>query len=217
MGTAHGPNQLTTTVEATPETNAEPSPRQLGWVLLATGLVGGGAAFVLAVEKFWLLTNPFYTPSCTVNARFSCGPVMTSPPAELFGFPNPLLGIAGFAALAATGAALLAGGRLTGWYRAALQVGVTAGVIFVHWLIVQSVFVIGALCPYCMVVWAVTITAFCYLTLHNLTLHNLTAAARRRPDPARSAVAALARNPGAVVAVWLSAVAALVVVTTFLA
>jgi hypothetical protein len=30
-------------------------------------------------------------------------------------------------------------------------------VVFIHWLIFQSLYVIGALCPYCMVVWAITI------------------------------------------------------------
>ena len=30
-------------------------------------------------------------------------------------------------------------------------------IVFVHWLIFQSLYRIGALCPYCMVVWAVTI------------------------------------------------------------
>ena len=30
--------------------------------------------------------------------------------------------------------------------------------MFVHWLIFQSLYRIGALCPYCMVVWAVTIS-----------------------------------------------------------
>jgi len=30
--------------------------------------------------------------------------------------------------------------------------------VFVHWLIFQSLYRIGALCPYCMVVWAVTIS-----------------------------------------------------------
>jgi hypothetical protein len=30
----------------------------------------------------------------------------------------------------------------------------------VHWLIYQSLYVIGALCPYCMVVWSVTIPLF---------------------------------------------------------
>jgi len=126
--------------------------RGLAVLLLVGGLVGFAAAFVLAVEKFRVLTNPFYVPSCSVNATVDCGSVMTSPQAEVFGFPNPLLGIAGFAVVAATGAALLAGARLAGWYWAGLQAGVTAGVVFVHWLIGQSVLVIGALCPYCMVV-----------------------------------------------------------------
>ena len=211
--TAHRPDQLTPVPGAAAlEATGGPSPRQLGWVLLLTGLVGAGAAFVLAVEKFWLLTNPFYTPSCTVNARFSCGAVMTSPQAELFGFPNPLLGIAGFAALAATGAALLAGGRLAGWYWTGLQIGVTAGVVFVHWLMLQSVFVIGALCPYCMAVWAVTITAFCYVTLRNLAVR-----ARDWPTRRQAAVALLADHTAVVVAAWLLAVAALVAVTTWLA
>ena len=32
------------------------------------------------------------------------------------------------------------------------------GAVFVHWLIFQSLYRIGALCPYCMVVWAMTIS-----------------------------------------------------------
>ena len=31
--------------------------------------------------------------------------------------------------------------------------------VFVHWLIFQSLYRIGALCPYCMLVWVVTATA----------------------------------------------------------
>jgi hypothetical protein len=36
--------------------------------------------------------------------------------------------------------------------------GILVGAVFVHWLIFQSLYRIGALCPYCMVVWAMTIT-----------------------------------------------------------
>ena len=145
-----------------------PSPRTVASVLLGTGIVGFVAAFVLSVEKIALLINPAYTPSCTINATVSCTSVMNSPQSALFGFPNPLLGIAGFAVLATTGAMLLAGGRLASWYRAGLQIGVTLGLVFVAWLIAQSLFVIEALCPYCMVVWLVTITAGWYVTLANL-------------------------------------------------
>ena len=38
--------------------------------------------------------------------------------------------------------------------------GLGIGVVFVHWLIFQSLYEIGALCPYCMVVWSMTIPLF---------------------------------------------------------
>ena len=44
------------------------------------------------------------------------------------------------------------------WYWAGLATGTLLGTVFVHWLIFQSLYRIGALCPYCMVVWVVTIT-----------------------------------------------------------
>ena len=43
------------------------------------------------------------------------------------------------------------------WYWAGLTVGTVLGAVFVHWLIFQSLYRIGALCPYCMLVWSVTI------------------------------------------------------------
>jgi hypothetical protein len=88
--------------------------------------------------------------------------------AEVFGFPNALLGIAGFAVVTTVGVAIAAVARLPRWFWFGMQAGVTLGVVFVHWLIYQSRYVIGALCPYCMIVWAVSIPVFWYVTLHNL-------------------------------------------------
>ena len=184
--------------------------RTVGWVLLVAGLVGFIAAFVLAVEKYWLLTNPFYTPSCSVNATLSCGPVMSSWQAAVFGFPNPYLGIAGFAVVAATGAMLLAGGRLAGWYLFGLQVGAVAGTVFVGWLMVQSLTVIHALCPYCMAAWAATFATVWYVTL--TTLGRIR---ERLPDGLDRAVGAAGRNHSAVLAGWLLIIAVLVAVTAW--
>lgn len=128
--------------------------RGVAVTLLLAGLFGSAAAAVLLVEKFALLTNPFHVPSCSINAAVNCGAVMTSPQAEAFGFPNPVIGLATFPVVAAVGAALLAGARMRSWFWLSLAGGALLGWAFVHWLIVQSVFVIGALCPYCMVVWA---------------------------------------------------------------
>ncbi|MCP3802527.1 vitamin K epoxide reductase family protein [Allokutzneria sp. A3M-2-11 16] len=144
------------------------STRLIAWVLTVGGVLGTAASFALVVEKFLLLANPFHIPSCTVDAVLSCGSVMRSPQAELFGFPNPVLGVIAFPVVTTLGVVLLAGARLPRWVWLGLQVGATLGVLFVHWLIIQSLYDIRALCPYCMVVWAVTIPVFWYTTVHNL-------------------------------------------------
>jgi uncharacterized membrane protein len=142
--------------------------RALAWWLIVGGLMGLVAAATLLVEKIKLLADPTYVPSCSLNPVLSCGSIMSTDQAEVLGFPNPVIGVAAFPLLVATGAAVLAGGRLARWYWWGLQAGVVAGAAFVVWLFVQSLYRIGALCPYCMVVWAVVVPTFIYVTLRNL-------------------------------------------------
>jgi uncharacterized membrane protein len=126
------------------------------WVLIA-GVVGLAAAVTLTIEKIKLLENPAYVPSCSINPVLSCGSVMATPQASAFGFPNSLLGIVGFSVVVVTGVLAVAKVALPQWYWAGLAAGTLLGVVFIHWLIVQSLYHIGALCPYCMVVWTVSI------------------------------------------------------------
>ncbi|GAB2682302.1 vitamin K epoxide reductase family protein [Thalassiella azotivora] len=142
------------------------APRGLPWLLLVGGLVGLLASFDLLVERIQLLIDPEFVPSCNINPLLSCGSVMVTEQARLLGFPNPVLGVAGFAVVATTGAALLAGARLRPWYWWGLLAGELLGVVFVHWLAYQSVFSIGALCPWCMVVWTVTLPVFLWTVVH---------------------------------------------------
>jgi len=140
-------------------------PRAIGWVLAVAGLGGTAASFIIAVEKFRVLADPSYVPGCTLDARFSCATVMGSWQAELFGFPNPLIGIAGFPVIAFAGLVLALGGWIPMPLWWSLEAGALAGAVFVHWLFLQSVFVIGALCLYCMAVWVCTIFIAYYATL----------------------------------------------------
>ncbi|WP_414687763.1 vitamin K epoxide reductase family protein [Mycobacterium sp.] len=126
------------------------------WVLIA-GVIGLIASVMLTVEKIKVLTNPSYVPSCNFNPVVSCGSVMATPQASVLGFPNPLIGIAAFTVVVVTGGLAVTKVALPQWYWIGLAAGTLAGVVFVHWLIFQSLYRIGALCPYCMVVWAVTI------------------------------------------------------------
>ena len=151
--TADSPAERTTT-DARP--GVEVRTASAVWVLIA-GVLGLASAFTLTVEKIEILINPDYVPTCSINPVLSCGSVMVTPQASAFGFPNPLIGIVSFTVVLVTAVLALAKVRLPRWYWAGLATGTLLGVAFVHWLIFQSLYRIGALCPYCMVVWAVTI------------------------------------------------------------
>ncbi len=140
----------------------------LPWLLIICGTIGLLAAAIIIVDKIALLKDPNLVLLCDLNPVVSCGSVMESDQASAFGFPNPLIGLAGFPVLIVTGVAMLAGAKMRRWYWLGLQFGAIFGLAFVHWLFFQSVYNIGALCPYCMAVWAVTITSFWYVTLYNL-------------------------------------------------
>jgi uncharacterized membrane protein len=175
--------------------------RACGWVLVLGGAIGTAAAFALIVDRIALLKDPAFIPSCSISPLLSCGSVMSSPQAEVFGFPNPLIGLVAFPVVATVGGIAVGGGTVPRWVWLGLQAGSVAGVGFVHWLIAQSLYVIGSLCPYCMAVWVVTITVFWYVTLHNLT-------AGRLPLPRGRMVAAY---HGVLLTSWFLAILALIV------
>ncbi|MBF6620500.1 MAG: vitamin K epoxide reductase family protein [Patulibacter sp.] len=179
--------------------------RWLGVLLLVAGIVGLVAAFALAIEKQRLLENPFYVPACSLGEAVDCGAVMRSAQATTFGVSNAFIGLAGFGGLLATGLLVATGARLTTAYRVLLQIGLTFAVVLVHWLIFHALYRIGALCPFCMAVWAATIPSFWYVTLDN------TRALARRDSPVGRLVAALHRNHGVVITTWLLLIALLVV------
>lgn len=143
--------------------------RRFAWGLAAGGLVGFLASAVLLVERFKLAQDGTYVPTCSINPVLSCGSVMETAQAALLGFPNPIIGVAAFPVVVTTGMAILAGARLARWYWLGLQVGVTAALTLISWLAFQSIYRIGALCPYCMVVWSIVIPLFWYVTLRNLS------------------------------------------------
>ena len=180
-------------------------PRWLPWLFVGAGLIGFAASLTLLIEKLALLEDPSYVPSCSINPILSCGSVMRTSQSEAFGFPNPILGVTGFAVVTTIGMALLAGARFRRWFWIGLQCGVTFGVVFVHWLIFQSLYRIDALCPYCMVVWVVAIPLFWYTTLHNLQ-------ARSIPTPVRlqRAVRGAIAYHGVLLTIWYLVIVGLV-------
>ena len=141
--------------------------RGVGAALLAGGLVGAVVSLVLLLDELALLADPGYVPSCSIDPVLSCGTIMRTEQAAVLGFPNPVLGLLTYPVVAALGALVLGGVALPrrAWWGP--QAGTTAGMLFVHWLIAQSLGVIGALCPWCMAVWVATIGMFWCVTVTN--------------------------------------------------
>ena len=148
------------------------------WLLVVGGFVGLIAAFILTLDKFELLKNPDYNPACNLNPVLSCGSIIGTDQASAFGFPNPLIGIAGFTIIITIGMALFAGAQFKKWFWVGLQLGTIFGLVFIHWLMYQSFYSIGALCIYCIVVWSVTWPIFWYTFLYNIQNKNIVAPKR---------------------------------------
>lgn len=127
-----------------------------GLALALWSTLGLAAAFALAVDKVKMLADPDFVPSCNFNPVLSCGSVITTDQASVFGFPNPFLGLIGFAVITTLGVLVAARVRLPGRILAGAAAGSFLGFLFVHWLAFQSLYRIGALCPWCLVVWAVS-------------------------------------------------------------
>lgn len=147
-----------------------PAPR-LPWLLaiflIVTGALGWLSAFALTLDKFALLKDPDADLDCNFSLLVQCGKNLDAWQGEVFGFPNPVIGLGGFVAPIAVGVALLAGARFARWFWIAFNLGIAGALAFVIWLISQSIFVLGTLCPWCMLVWSVTIPLFWVVTLRN--------------------------------------------------
>lgn len=138
-------------------------------VLLATGIAGLWAAFALTLDKFAVLVDPNADLDCNFSIIVQCGANLQSWQGSVFfGVPNPVWGLMGWVAPVAVAVGLLAGARFRAWFWLLFNLGLAGAVAFCMWLIAQSIFVIGTLCPWCMLTWAAAILAFWTLTFHNL-------------------------------------------------
>ncbi|GHD99127.1 vitamin K epoxide reductase family protein [Streptomyces alanosinicus] len=138
--------------------------RGFALLLVLTGAAGLLASWVITLDKFKLLQNPGFTPGCSLNPVVSCGSVMKSPQAAVFGFPNPMLGLVAYGIVICVGMSLLAGAAFPRWYWLAFDAGCLFGIGFVSWLQFESLYRIGALCLWCALAWVATILMFWYVT-----------------------------------------------------
>lgn len=131
------------------------------------------ASFVLSVEAIELAKNADAVLSCDINAVLSCGTVGSHWSAALFGFPNSFLGLIAEPVVITVAIAGLSGVKFPRLFMAVAQFFYTLGFVFALWLLSMSYFVIGALCPWCLLVTLTTTLVWFAITRYNIRENNL--------------------------------------------
>lgn len=141
--------------------------------MLAGAVLSLIASFVLSVEAIDLAKDPNAVLSCNVNVVLNCAKVGVHPSAHLFGFPNSFLGLIAEPVVITVAIAGLAGVAFPRRFMFVAQIFYTLGLLFAFWLFSQSYFVIGALCPWCLLVTATTTFVWFAITRYNIRENNL--------------------------------------------
>ncbi|HIW90145.1 MAG TPA: vitamin K epoxide reductase family protein [Candidatus Corynebacterium avicola] len=169
------------------------------------GVIGLFMSGLIMYDKIKLMQDTDFTPACTLNDVVSCTDVMNSEQASAFVIPNPFIGLVGFSVVTCIGVALLAGARFRAWFWYGFLAGLIFAVGFVHWLAYEAIYNIEALCPYCMVVWAVVLPLFI------TTVVGIARARQRdRGEEVATGAAALFGMPLIVLVVWYLGFVALI-------
>lgn len=146
------------------------------WIFISM-LVGAAlsliASLALSIDAFQLAANPGAKLSCDINAVLSCGTVNSHPSALLLGFPNSFLGLIAEPIVITVAIAGLAGVRFPRAFMAVAQAFYTFGFLFALWLFYMSYAVIGALCPWCLLVTLTTTLVWFAITRYNIREDNL--------------------------------------------
>ncbi|MET4704175.1 vitamin K epoxide reductase family protein [Frigoribacterium sp. UYMn621] len=165
---------------AVPRLRRDGRPLELGMFLAVASVAGFFAAFRLTVDKVGTFTTPGVAPSCNVSVLVQCGKNLSSWQGSLFGFPNPLIGVGGWMAMFMIAVLIISGVTFARWFWIALNVGITLALVFVIFLITESIFMLGTLCPWCMATWSVVIPSFWLITFFNLKSGHIPVSARLR-------------------------------------
>jgi len=171
----------------------------LGVFLVIAGLAGLLAAYELSFEKVVAIINPGSKLGCDFSIFVQCTANLGSSQGSVLGFPNPLLGLGGFAVPLVIGIAILSGARFARWFWLAFNAGVVLAFALVVFLIATSIYVLATLCPWCSLVWTVTIPMFWLVSLYSLK----TGAVRVSPGAARFFAGAYTWTPLITLATYL--------------
>ena len=141
--------------------------------MLVSSLLSLIASLVLSIEAIHLAREPGAALACDINEVISCGKVGITWQANLFGWPNAFLGLIAEPVVITIAVASLGKVKFPRWFMLSAQIVYTIGLAFAYWLFFQSMFVINALCPWCLLITVSTTLVFTSLTHVNIRDNNL--------------------------------------------
>ena len=157
-------------------THEDKNLRDDRWIfgsMLVGALLSLLASFVLSVEAVQLAANPNADLACSINVILNCATVGTHESASMFGFPNSFLGLIAEPVVITVAIAGLAGVKFPRLFMFAAQIGYSLGFVFALVLFYISMFIIQALCPWCLLVTLTTTLVFFAITRYNIREKNL--------------------------------------------
>jgi|GEM_PF-240723 uncharacterized membrane protein len=140
----------------------------LAIIIIICGFLGTFAAFHLLNNRIELYKNPNFIPSCSVNVWLDCGPVMKSKWANLFGFSNTMIGLMAYPLAVLTGLFIIANEKNKRWVMLFCTSLAGLGTITNLILLYISSYLIGALCPWCLLAGVATSNIFFALICYNI-------------------------------------------------
>ncbi|WP_300766285.1 vitamin K epoxide reductase family protein [uncultured Bifidobacterium sp.] len=147
-------------------------------IMLLSSIAALIVSFVLSAETLQIARHPQELLGCDVNKVLSCSTVAESWQAELIHFgglsyPNAFFGIAAesvFITIAVLGITRIAVPR---WFAICTWLGGLAALAYSYWLFSQSMFVINALCPWCLGLMFATTIQFMVLSHATVTVQGI--------------------------------------------
>ena len=145
--------------------------------MLIASAVALGASLILSAETLQLARHPESALGCDLNSAVSCSAVAQSGRS----YPNAFFGIAAESVFVTIAVIGLARVKVPRWFATCTWLGGLAALAYSYWLSTQSLFVIHALCPWCLTLMFSTTIQFMALSHATVAVQGL---------PSRKAVAA---------------------------
>lgn len=142
-------------------------------LMFVSGAVTLFASMVLSIDAWKIAAEPDIVLGCDLNSVISCVEVAKTWQAQLLGFPNAFLGLIWEGVVCTIGLAGLLGTQFSRSFMLIANLFYTVALFFALWLFSQSFFVIGALCPWCLLVTITTTITFFTITKYNAREDNL--------------------------------------------